>query len=377
MRPRPVGPRRGLSEVGHGSRRYSCAAPEGRAGACRRTLRRGCTVTHAELDRLEQDANTAYARQLLVTAGILPHRQETLAQLELWIAATVSRLPADQARIIRPFAEWDILKDARARARRGPYTRGAATADRDAVRTACMFLDWLDNDEANIESVTQEHLERWLDTHPTRRNQIGCLLRWTVARGITGTLEIPKRLNHQPSRFLEEQEYRRQLGRCLNDDTLPLDMRVIGALTRLYAIPITRILEMTTDRYTREHARGYLTIGANPVLLPPKLAHLIEALIERRGAASTFHAGPAQPPYLFPGRPPSRPRSVAAVQIHLNKIGLPNIHARNTAMLEAITELPAPVVSELFGLHPSTAEKWTRLAQSNWADYLAVIRRQE
>lgn len=76
--------------------------------------------------------------------------------------------------------------------------------------------------------------------------------------------------------------------------------------------------------------------------------------------------------HLFPGQPPSRPRSVAAVQRQLTKHGLPSIRARNTAMLEAVASLPVVVIGDLLGVHPTTAAKWARLAQHNWADYLAA-----
>ncbi|MFE0358760.1 hypothetical protein ACFW2K_28605 [Streptomyces nigra] len=50
--------------------------------------------------------------------------------------------------------------------------------------------------------------------------------------------------------------------------------------------------------------------------------------------------------------------------------GLPGISARNTAMMEAITDLPPIVVSDLFGIHPQTAYAWAQYAQSSWAEYL-------
>ncbi|MDN5750584.1 MAG: hypothetical protein L0H64_19085, partial [Pseudonocardia sp.] len=46
-------------------------------------------ISHELLDRLAQDTNTNHMREVLVTTGILPRRQEHLAQLRLWIAATV------------------------------------------------------------------------------------------------------------------------------------------------------------------------------------------------------------------------------------------------------------------------------------------------
>ncbi|PZH09161.1 hypothetical protein C1I97_15215 [Streptomyces sp. NTH33] len=53
--------------------------------------------------------------------------------------------------------------------------------------------------------------------------------------------------------------------------------------------------------------------------------------------------------------------------------GLPGISARNTAMLEAITDLPPIVVSDLFGVHPHTAYAWAQYAQNSWAEYLEAV----
>ena len=52
--------------------------------------------------------------------------------------------------------------------------------------------------------------------------------------------------------------------------------------------------------------------------------------------------------------------------------GLPTLAARNTAMIEAVSELPPIVVSDLFGIHPGTAHTWAKLAQTSWTDYLAA-----
>ncbi|MFF1959829.1 hypothetical protein ACFVWX_22960 [Streptomyces sp. NPDC058220] len=52
--------------------------------------------------------------------------------------------------------------------------------------------------------------------------------------------------------------------------------------------------------------------------------------------------------------------------------GLPNISARNTAMIEVVAELPPTVVSDLFGVGASTAHRWARFVQDDWADYLAA-----
>ncbi|MGP4052612.1 hypothetical protein [Streptomyces sp. 2A115] len=84
------------------------------------------------------------------------------------------------------------------------------------------------------------------------------------------------------------------------------------------------------------------------------------------------------PGFLFPGRPPSRPRSAEAVHQVMRRHGLPGISARNTAMIEAITDLPPIVVSDLFGIHPSNAYTWSsQFAQNSWTDYLAAVQATE
>ncbi len=109
------------------------------------------------------------------------------------------------------------------------------------------------------------------------------------------------------------------------------------------------------------------------MLLPPKLAQLIQAQIERPAQVSLIGVRSQEgPTFLLPGRPAHRPLNVEWVRALLRKHGLPNITARNTAMIEAVTELPPIVVSDLFGVAASTAHKWAQLAQESWTDYLAA-----
>ncbi|MFD0272020.1 hypothetical protein ACFVGY_36445 [Streptomyces sp. NPDC127106] len=41
-------------------------------------------------------------------------------------------------------------------------------------------------------------------------------------------------------------------------------------------------------------------------------------------------------------------------------------------MIEAVAELPPTVVSNLFGVGASTAHRWARFVQDDWADHLAA-----
>jgi hypothetical protein len=57
--------------------------------------------------------------------------------------------------------------------------------------------------------------------------------------------------------------------------------------------------------------------------------------------------------------------------------GLPVRAARNTALMEAITDLPPIVVADLFGISPATAHRWSQLAGNSWAPYLAARQRSQ
>lgn len=329
-------------------------------------------ITHDLIDQLPQDQTTRHVRETLVATGVLPPRQENLARLQLWLAEHTADLPADHARTIRPFAEWQVLRDARRRAARGRYTNAAATHDRTDIRVASQFLTWLDTRQRTLHTVTQADLDLWLTTYPTRHRRLVAFIRWANARHLTSTpLEIPARPAALPTHFLDDTEHYQQLRRCLNEDTLPREARITGALIRLYALPLTRVRELTTDQFFRDTDGAYYTFDRNPVLLPPKLATLIEEQINQPASPSMLPT-PTDRRYLLPGRPPSRPRSASSLHKLLAQHGLPTLSARNTAMIEAVSELPPIVVSDLFGVAHGTTHRWAQYAQDSWADYLAA-----
>jgi hypothetical protein len=271
-----------------------------------------------------------------------------------------------------------VLRDARRRAARGRYTNAAAAHDRTDIRVAAEFLTWLDGHHINLAAAAQEDVDLWLTIHPTLRRRLVTFIHWTTARRLTSKLVVPVERTSMPSKFVTDTEQYEQLRRCLNDDALPREVRITGALIRLYALPLTRISELTTDRFHRDEDGAYFTFDRNPVLLPPKLATLIEEQINRPGRASvlaqTILDGPR---YLLPGRPPNRPRRVSSLQKLMTQYGMPCLSARNTAMIEAVSELAPIVVSDLFGVAPSTAHRWAQYAQDSWADYLAAGQSEE
>ncbi|MGC0403571.1 hypothetical protein RKD27_006215 [Streptomyces sp. SAI-126] len=56
---------------------------------------------------------------------LLPTGHENLALFTDWVARTVAELPPRHVNLIRPFAEWHVVRDARRRSAHGPYELGA------------------------------------------------------------------------------------------------------------------------------------------------------------------------------------------------------------------------------------------------------------
>jgi hypothetical protein len=326
------------------------------------------TLTHEHLDTLPRMISTAYVRGLLVTAGLLPPRDENLARLVSWSARTLATLTPQDATIVRPFADWHVIRDARRRSAAGRYTYAAYKGDCSDIRAAIALLAWLDTKQVTLSALQQPHLDTWAADRPSLRSCAVPFVRWACARHLTAA---PLTLRHPASQlaanFDAEDVHARQLRRCLNDPSLPPEVRITGALVRLYALPLTKIVELTSDQLGHDASHTYLTIRSHPVLLPPKLAQLISDYQQRH---TPGQHGEQHPRYLLPGQHPGQPRNPAGLADAMRRHGLPARSARNTAMIQALADLPPPLIADLIGIHPATAERWSVLAAERWSEYV-------
>lgn len=330
-------------------------------------------VSHEIVDALPHNQTVDFLRAILVAIDILPRRQKQLDRLKPWLTSMLAGLPAHQLRYLRPFAEWEVLRKARRAAARGRYTINSASLDRAKVRSAVEFLAWVDQQHTDLPSITQSQMDRWITTGPPSRRHVHAFLRWTTAHEITTKLSITLKSSGLPTRFLDEEDHLSQLRRCLTDATLPIEVRIAGALVRLCAMPLTRIVELTADNFDRDTNEAFLTIGEHPVILPPSLATLIDQqlTVHQRNLVS----GPTR--YMFPGNVPNRPLLSGSLGERLLRHDLGTPAAHNTAMATLVTDLPALVVSDLIGINISTANQWLGYARTNWVNYLAARQSEE
>ncbi|MEU3265720.1 hypothetical protein [Streptomyces bacillaris] len=65
--------------------------------------------------------------------------------------------------------------------------------------------------------------------------------------------------------------------------------------------------------------------------------------------------------WLLPGRFPAQHLSRGQLVRRLHPLGIRPRMARNTALVELASELPAVMVSRLLGVHQDTADSWNRI----------------
>lgn len=337
-------------------------------------------ISHEYLDQSVHRQAVHYLRGILVRTGVLAGRDEHLERIAPWVDRLLTEQP-QHARYLRPFVHWYLLPRARRRARRRPSTAYSARTLRGQVLAALDLLTWIHDHGTTLDCISQHDVDEWLTTGTSGRYEAALFLRWATSRRLTtdGGLIIPPRRTKTPGPFLDAERQTVQLHRCIHNSSLPLDVRVAGALLVLFGVPVPRITALTTanviiDNDQRDPPLS-MRFGETPIQLPPALADLISQLLEKRRDPSAASSGVdhvmGPTPYLFPGMIAGQPSSPSALTGKLNRHGITAFAARNSACRALAEQLPAAVVADLLNINISTAISWARQTKADWTTYVA------
>ncbi|MFE0358049.1 hypothetical protein ACFW2I_31740 [Streptomyces nigra] len=333
--------------------------------------RTGADLRHHDLDELPDTPTTSCARDLLPTAGVLPQRNEAVERLPRWADAVLREVPAHHRQIVSPFAHWHLIHRHRRMAR---GHAGQAVRDghrRSQIRRALELLTWLDEQGTALPDLKQTNLEQWLVSGPPNRRDVRVFILWTNERGLTSSLEVPARSPEDPATFIEDDDRVEQLRRCVNDATLPLDVRVIGSLVLLMGLQVTRILELTVDDVVVQDSAVQLKLDGGFLTLPPRLAHLVRQQLHHAEDAWESNRAASTIPWLFAGLNPARPIQSQYIYLKLRRLGLSGLAGRNTARLALAADVPASILAVLTGTSIDNATDWANFVKRNWTDYIA------
>jgi len=326
-------------------------------------------LSHEALDGVEAGRTVGYFRPILVSAGALPARDETLAQLELWIAGVVADIadPVDR-HLVETFAVWRLLRRVRQRADKRE-TRDVGT-QQGWIRRAIEFLAFLRAHDTSLAVCTQAHVDLWLAGPPARR-QVREFLRWAVRHRVASNIEIVGRRAALPVRPLDADRYPALVGRLLVDTDISIGDRVAGLLVLLYAQSAADIARLTVEHVERRDDGVLLRLGDDPCVMPEPIAGLLVALVDgnRRGHAAI--GVPTERRWLYPGSRAGCHLTGARLQVRLNVVGIRVRDARTVALLNLAVDVPVGVLADMLGIGSRTASRWSYNAGGGWADYAA------
>ncbi|MGH2660596.1 MAG: hypothetical protein ACRDHS_13300 [Actinomycetota bacterium] len=327
-------------------------------------------LTHESLDASGQAPSTEHLRDLLVASGALPPRDPGLARLERFARTTVTSLEHSLDRKqLRSFATWEVLRRARRRAERGHLSPAAVNNAKAALSEAVRFLAWLRSHGRSLDTCTQADVDLWCASGAKARRRIEDLLGWAGRRRIVHGVRVPKQPPRGAPRSLGEETRWAIARQLLTDDALDSEDRVAGALVLLYAQPVSRIAQLRTSDVSEADGALLLRLGRDSVVVPEPLSGLVRRLPRRRQAGVAGQL--PSPEWLFPGRLAGRPIHPEQLRVRLNAIGIECRPGRNAALLQLGAEVPAAVLADLLGLHPTTAVRWVDLAGGDWTRYAA------
>lgn len=340
----------------------------------RQILRQPQPITHQTLDDLLPNKAIQILRAAFVANEVLPFRDEQLSALDRWIKQFLMKIdhPPDR-KLLASYGNWHHMRRLRRVTRTTPATAGQVTAVRSDMRNAYALVSWLRARDTDLADCQQSDIDEFLADFPDRRSKVGPFVRWAMDKQRAYSLNVPTSYK-LPKRTIE-QDHRWLLVKQLLSNTSGIDPadRLAGLLVLLFGQPASRIVQLKTDDLKIKGNRTILTLGPQPIRLPPPVSQIArKAVRNRRTHVKLGNTGESQ--WLFPGNPGLH-LSAARMSVRLNSLGIECRRGRNTTMTELAAQLPASVLSKLLGVDVKTATRWSGESSASSALYAAELAR--
>jgi hypothetical protein len=330
-------------------------------------------ATHEALDQHPRPRAAGHLRQMLITGGVLPPRDEELARTEQWLAALLATIePAGHQRLVHAFAAWHVIRRLRRTAAVSSRPRTCTAHARLEIKAAARFLAWLTARGTPLTGCRQADIDDWAATGPGACYVRG-FLAWATGQGHCQAFEVPRPARQTGTAIGPEHRWD-LAARLLHDDNLQVTDRVAGCLVLLFGQNMTRIAAMTTSDVICHGHDVSIRLGRHEIPVPEPLGRLLLTLIRNGKPYIGIGSRPGSQ-WLFPGLLPGRPITPARLAERLRALGIPAMAARRAALIDLAAQLPAAVLADITGLHPTTAVTWMHQAGGDWSRYAAQITR--
>ena len=341
-------------------------------------------LTHAGLSTLTPWRSVIYVRDLLVASGVLPPVDRFLFLFEQWLTAWLAGVEDMEHRsLLTQFANWHVLRQLRDVAEHtsvGPYRNVNA---RCQLRRAAAFLHYLAASDRGLRDCGQADLERWFAiASRAERDQVRPFLTWAIRRHIVVGVHLPPTIRNGVAPITHQRRLE-LIRRIHDDDSIPLQDRVVGLLILLYAQPLIKITRLTVadlkiaeptpdpdaDTTACQEMEVRLRLGAEAVPIIPPFSNLLLAHVTRRSNQTTA-TNPAST-LLFPGRRAGQPIHPGSLRLRLQRLGIPNLNGRTRAIRDLLLQAPPAVIALLLGYDPGRAEVIAAEVGAVWSRYPA------
>lgn len=303
------------------------------------------TPTHDALDQLPPGRTTNYIRSLLVEHGVIPSRDERLAQFQFWVAMAQQRITtAEHRKIVARFIRWSLEKRLRSMS---PVTDSAFLRAKQTVTVTIEFCNWLAAEHnTTFERVTQEHIDLWQSTGATTREHILRFIRWAIkAKLIASDLEVtPHRRGTAPRMPITEQNA--VIERVAHQQTLHPRDRLAAILIIVFAQRAEDVAMLTWDKVRITADSVTIDLAGFPIELPAPLDEPIRALTDSNYNGKT--AAHPNSPWVFRGYRPGMHVTPTHLRNHLRPI-LAALEARLGTLNELTQTTPIAILAETLG----------------------------
>ena len=325
-------------------------------------------IAHKSLDILEQTHRIHYLRRVLMNAGTLPPIDFFLNDYEIWAKSFVAELPDSQSNIVQRYNRWFVLCSLRRHAVDESTDSWSARLRKTELRTIARFLSWCESSGLSLGEVKQHQLEFYLARHsPSVSDVLRNFVRWSRRNRLATNLQPIKPRPRMPRPAMSEEDRWTWIDRLLVDDTIDLRARIAGLFVVAFAQPVTRCLRLRRSDVFEDKRQVSIRFADDPVRMPENIGQLILEYLhgQRQGSIYT----PRSAEWLFAGQSPNAPMTAANMSLILRNAGLQPRQAREAAMRQLSSSLPARVVADTLGGSIQAAARWSQLSGGTWKDY--------
>lgn len=325
-----------------------------------RDIASGRVPVESVLDIPQPSKPLIYLRTLLLDAGALPHDTAITRPLLAWATKIIDETQHKHRQMLRTYTRWVLLRKA-SRDDSGDIAAGAARHVKASLRGLVAFLDWVEEQQTSLASLTQAQIEEFI-SHRTARRWLPQFLAWAAERDITPELEILTLPRGEPTISASEAHLEHVIRILATDRTIALDARLAALLIAVYGFPATKTFSLRRDQLCNKGDGLDLLAGERPLTLPKPIA-----AIAREHLDATSEAVPNV--WLFPGLRPGKPRDPQYLNRRLRPLGVTISELQNTARFRLAGAVPAKVLADMLDFSVTTFENYARLAGGTRGDY--------